>query len=121
MICMRKIAKFATIKEILSGSVEIGVLLKTVGKVIDMIKNDYLKLILSHENSEIMVKVFDEPVGFIEYVLSNVNLGAYVLVIGYLKKIDGSIYIVAKGVRKIDEKLYKYYLLRGKLHDIKSS
>ena len=118
---MKKIAKFVTIKEIISGNVKVGALLKTVGKVIDITKNEYLKIILNHEDSEILIKVFDEPIGFIDYVLSNVNLGTYILVIGYLKKVDKSIYIVAKSIKKIDEKMYEYYLLRKKLNDVKFS
>ena len=135
MVCigLKKMKKRALplllIKDILKLNNYEG-LLKTVGKVTYISRleeNSFLKIKIVDENSEILLRIYDTPKGFMYKIMRTISISDYVLVIGYLKYFasepygetsnNSNIYILVKALKRISEERYHYYKLRYALNN----
>ena len=110
---MPGIAKTYLVSEIESASV--GDYIKVLGKVVEIsrdVQNELLLVTLLWEGAEIGVRIFDVPTGFVDAVLQSIEVGDYVVVLGYYKSWNDERYILATGINKISEKAVQYYLAR---------
>lgn len=105
------IAKISEIPNYVAGSIRE---IKFVCEVIEKIDLDEDKLTILRvrdDTGTIDIKLFgdkDER----EFIVGDISQGDKLLVIGHVVELGSEIYISPKGIRKINDEWYSYYLLR---------